>query len=224
MSLEKLKIYAEKSKGQKPNKFPLLIKVPFNPNQITVSKSGGGVEFDKEKGTYNFFEDPATLSINLFFDTTLKKNPPENVQNYTRLIYNLAQINLNLKRPPRCRLVWGTISGKDSVLLPDGFLMSVTKTLTHFLEDGTPVRATLDCTFKEWQEPGTKAKIGNPIDDPVRIVKRGESLSSIATEEYGDPSLWRVIAAENRLINPRILNPGMVLTIPPLVIVQGKKI
>ena len=131
-------------------------------------------------------------------------------------IQNLAQINLNLKRPPRCRLVWGTISGKDSVLLPDGFLMNVTKTLTHFLEDGTPVRATLDCTFKEWQEPGTKAKIGNPIDDPVRIVKRGESLSSIATEEYGDPSLWRIIAAENRLINPRILNPGTVLTIPPL--------
>ena len=216
MSLEKLKIYAEKSTGQKPDTFPLLIKVPFNPNQITVAKSGGGVEFDQLTTTYNFLEDPATLSINLFFDTTLEKNPPENVQNYTRLIYNLTQINMNLKRPPRCRLVWGTISGKDSVLLPDGFLMSATKTLTHFLEDVTPVRATLDCTFKEWQEPGTKAKIGNPIDDPVRIVKRGESLSSIATEEYGDPLLWRVIAAENRFINPRILNPGMVLTIPPL--------
>lgn len=153
MRLEKLKIYAEKSKGQKPDRFPLLITVPFNPNQITVTKSVDGVEFDKEKRTYNFFEDPATLNINLFFDTTLKRNPPENVQNYTRLIYNLAQVNLNLKRPPRCRLVWGTISGKDSVLLPDGFLISITKTLTHFLEDGTPVRATLDCTFKEWQEP-----------------------------------------------------------------------
>jgi hypothetical protein len=213
MSLEKLKIYAEK---ENPDQFDFLIKVPFNPNQITITKSGGGVEFDKEKNTYNFLEDPATLSINLFFDTTLEKNPPENVQNYTRLIYNLAQINVNFNRPPRCRLIWGTISGKDSVLLPDGFLISVTKTLTHFLEDGTPVRATLDCTFKEWQEPETKAKIGNLIDDPVRIVKRGESLSSIATEEYGDPSLWRIIAAENRLINPRILNPGMVLTIPPL--------
>jgi len=216
MSLEKLKIHAEESNGQKPGQFKPLITVPFNPNQITITKSGGGVEFDKEKNTYNFLEDPATLSINLFFDTTLEKNPPENVQNYTRLIYNLAQINVNLNRPPRCRLIWGTISGKDSVLLPDGFLISVTKTLTHFLEDGTPVRATLDCTFKEWQEPGIKAKIGNPIDDPVRIVKRGESLSSIATEEYGDPALWRIIAAENRLINPRILNPGTVLTIPPL--------
>lgn len=212
MSLEKLKIYAEKSKGQKPDQFPLLIKVPFNPNKITVTKSNK----NEEQETYNFSDDPATLDIELFFDTTFEIKPNKNVQNYTRLIYNLAQINMNLKRPPRCRLVWGTISGKDSVLLPDGFLISVTKTLTHFLEDGTPVRATLDCTFKEWQEPGIKAKIGNPIDDPVRIVKQGESLSSIATEEYGDPSLWRIIAEENRLINPRILNPGMVLTIPPL--------
>ncbi|MFN7659259.1 MAG: peptidoglycan-binding LysM, partial [Dolichospermum sp.] len=87
MSLEKLKIYAEKSKGQKPDQFPLLIKVPFNPNQITVTKSGGGIEFDKEKETYNFFEDPATLSINLFFDTTFEIKPNKNVQNYTRLIY-----------------------------------------------------------------------------------------------------------------------------------------
>ncbi len=158
------------------------------------------------------------IQLNLFFDTTLLGVPPENVQNYTRKIFNLTQprIGTNPKRPPRCQLIWGTISGKDSILLPDGFLESVSKTLTQFLEDGTPVRATLNCTFKEWREPKKKAKIANPIDDPVRIVKQGETLSSIATEEYGNPALWRIIAEENQLTNPRILNPGMVLTIPPL--------
>ncbi|MFN9943602.1 MAG: LysM peptidoglycan-binding domain-containing protein, partial [bacterium] len=53
-------------------------------------------------------------------------------------------------------------------------------------------------------------------DDPVRIVRRGETLSSIANEEYGDPALWRIIANENNLINPRALTAGLVLTIPPL--------
>ena len=48
------------------------------------------------------------------------------------------------------------------------------------------------------------------------MVKRGETLSSIAQEEYGDPNLWRIIANENRLLNPRKLKPGLVLTIPPL--------
>jgi nucleoid-associated protein YgaU len=102
------------------------------------------------------------------------------------------------------------------VLLPDGFLEKVNKTLTQFLEDGTPVRATLDCTFKEWAEPDKRKKEENLIDDPVRIVRRGETLSSIAYEEYGDPALWRVIADENRLQNPRQLAPGLVLTVPPL--------
>jgi Contractile injection system tube protein/LysM domain len=211
MTLEKLTIKAEKNN---PGDFTDEFKVLFNPNQVEISKTG----WKMEKYGPVASQELAQLSLDLFFDTTLIKFPPENVQNYTRKIFSLTQprIGKNPKRPPRCQLIWGTISGKDSLLLPDGFLESVTKRLTHFLEDGTPVRATLRCTFKEWKEPKKKAKIANPIDDPVRIVKRGETLSSIATEEYGDPSLWRIIAEENRLINPLQLNPGMVLTIPPL--------
>ena len=211
MTLEKLTIKAEKSN---PGDFADVFKVLFNPNQLEISKTG----WTMENNTPVASTELTTLSLELFFDTTLTGIPPENVQNYTRKIFSLTQprIGTNSKRPPRCQLIWGTISGKDSVLLPDGFLESITKRLTHFLEDGTPVRATLNCTFKEWIEPQKNAKIENPIDDPVRIVKRGETLSSIATEEYNDPSLWRIIAEENRLMNPRKLNPGMVLTIPPL--------
>ncbi len=211
MTLEKLTIKAEKNN---PGDFADEFKVLFNPNQVEISKTGWKMENYEPVVS----KDLTRLSLELFFDTTLTGIPPENVQNYTRKIFSLTQprIGTKSKRPPRCQLIWGTISGKDSVLLPDGFLESVTKRLTHFLEDGTPVRATLNCTFKEWREPKKAAKIENPIDDPVRIVKRGETLSSIATEEYNDPSLWRIIAEENRLINPRKLNPGMVLTIPPL--------
>jgi hypothetical protein len=211
MTLEKLTIKAEKNN---PGDFAEKFKVLFNPNQVEIVKTGWKME---QYGPVPSKE-LTQLSLDLFFDTTLLGFPPENVQNYTRKIFSLTQprIGKNPKRPPRCQLIWGTISGKDSVLLPDGFLESVTKKLTYFLEDGTPVRATLNCTFKEWKEPKKEAKIANPIDDPVRIVKRGETLSSIATEEYGDPSLWRIIAEENRLINPRNLNPGTVLTIPPL--------
>lgn len=211
MALEKLTIKAEKNN---PGDFAEQFKVLFNPNQVEIAKTGWTI------GEYGPIasQDLTQLSLELFFDTTLMGLPPENVQNYTRKIFSLTQprIGNNPKRPPRCQLIWGTISGKYSVLLPDGFLESVTKRLTHFLEDGTPVRATLNCTFKEWKEPKKEAKIANPIDDPVRIVKRGETLSSIANEEYGDSSLWRIIADENHLINPRNLNPGMVLTIPPL--------
>ena len=211
MTLEKLTIKAEKSN---PGDFSDEIKVLFNPSEITMTIPGGTM------GQHGLVAaaSQTSLSLNLFFDTTLQKYPPENVQKYTKKIVSLTQprIGKDQKRPPRCKLIWGTISGKDSVLLADCFLETVTKKLTHFLEDGTPVRATLDCSFKEWKDPEKQKKIANPIDDPVRIVKRGETLSSIATEEFGDPALWRIIAKENRIINPRKLEPGTVLTIPPL--------
>ncbi|AFZ55805.1 LysM peptidoglycan-binding domain-containing protein [Anabaena cylindrica FACHB-243] len=211
MALEKLKIKAEKSND---GDFADEIEVLFNPNQVQINKTGWNIS-DKGLTAAN---DLASLTIELFFDTTLTGSPPENVQQYTKKIFNLTQprIGTSSKRPPRCKLVWGTIGGKDSVLLPDGVLESVTKTLTQFLEDGTPVRATLNCTFREWTEPEKQQKEENLIDDPVRIVKRGETLSSIANEEYGDPALWRIIAEENRLDNPRKISPGLVLTIPPL--------
>jgi hypothetical protein len=211
MALEKLKIKAEKSSE---GDFADEIEVLFNPNQVQINKTGWRIS---ERGLTTS-NDLATLTIELFFDTTLTGSPPDNVQQYTKKVFNLThpRIGTSSKRPPRCQLVWGTIGGNDSVLLPDGVLESVTKTLTQFLEDGTPVRATLNCTFREWTEPEKQQKEDNLIDDPVRIVKRGETLSSIAHEEYGNPNLWRIIAAENQLDNPRKLSPGLVLTIPPL--------
>ena len=167
MTLEKLKIYAEKNN---PGDFKEEIKVLFNPNEISLTFPGGKIV---ENGLV-VNDDSATLSLNLFFDTSLDNQ--ENVQGYTRKIVSLTlpRIGKDKKRPPLCKIIWGTIGGKDSILLANCFLETVTKKLTHFLQDGTPVRATLDCTFKEWKEPIKEKKIANPIDDPVRIVKRGE--------------------------------------------------
>ncbi|MEG4495028.1 CIS tube protein [Microcoleus sp. D3_18_C4] len=203
MALEKLKILIEDQTQGKPNKE---IQALFNPNQVTISKTGWSEENDGPVPASG----PATLTIELFFDTTtLGKYPPENVQNYTKQIYSLTLIGKN-NRPPLCQIIWG-----KNVLLPLGILKSLTKTLTHFLEDGTPVAAKLSCNFQEWQDSTQKKKIENPIDDPIRIVKQGETLSSIAAQEYNDPALWRLIAKENNMDNPRLLEPGKRLTIPP---------
>jgi hypothetical protein len=204
MALEKLKILIEDQTQGKPNKE---IQALFNPNQVTISKTGWHEDSDKGLVASRA---PATLTIELFFDTTtLGKYPPENVQNYTKHIYSLTLIGKNA-RPPLCQIIWG-----KNVLLPLGILKSLTKTLTHFLEDGTPVAAKLSCNFQEWQDPTQQKKIENPIDDPIRIVKQGETLSSIAAQEYNDPALWRLIAKENNMDNPRLLEPGTPLTIPP---------
>jgi hypothetical protein len=127
-------------------------------------------------------------------------------------LLNLGAILEKQLRPPICQLQWG----KNQAVFFQGVLKTVTQTFSRFLHNGIPIRATLNCEFEEWEDPAYRAKASNPIDDPIRIVKRGETLSSIAQEEYDDPSLWRIIANENRLADPRRLFPGQVLTVPPL--------
>jgi len=59
---------------------------------------------------------------------------------------------------------------------------------------------------------------GNPPGDPTKShrVKDGETLNLIAAKEYGDPSRWRVIADENRLVDPSRPVVGSLLVIPAL--------
>lgn len=204
MALEKLKIAVEESYP----KFSRPVEVLFNPQQIQIVREGGTIA----EGQLIGGEQPATLTVELFFDTTLGKFGPEDVQRYTRAIYNLTRKKGKLGRPPMCRLSWG----RGDVWFLQGFLRQITKTFTHFLEDGTPVRARLNCTFEEWMPAEYRQKTQNPIDDPTRIVRRGETLSSIAGEEYSDPALWRLIAQANNINNPRAITPGQILTVPPL--------
>ena len=192
--------------------------------------------------------EPAIFQIDLFFDTYEGVDSPTqslmqaglgaianlatpsilypflpasavSVTEYTNRVRDLTLIDSKLKRPPRCRIAWGHSFDKSGLLF-EGYLKEVTQTFTLFLADGTPVRATLGCTFEEYQS-SEDAKRKNPgssarDDDPIYVVRRGDTLSSIAYQEYDDPSEWRVIARENNITNPRDIQPGQVLTIPVL--------
>ena len=216
MAVEKLKIAVEDNSHKFPNS--KAITVLYNPNRITIQKSGWQVSGSSSTPTPN--KTPASLTVELFCDTSAPdEHGATDVRKHTQKIYNLTNARGALHRPPICRLVWGgerNLKAFNGSVLFQGLLQQVTKTFTHFTAQGMPVRATLNCTFLEWEDPEQQKKKLNPIDDPIRIVKQGETLSSIATEEYGDPALWRVIANVNRLNNPRKLTPGFQLTVPPL--------
>jgi nucleoid-associated protein YgaU len=80
-----------------------------------------------------------------------------------------------------------------------------------------PLRAKLNVTFREaWTVEEQLQETPRHSGDrtKVRTVTRGQTLSHVAWEEYGDPGAWRPIAEENRLDNPRRLAPGMPLRIP----------
>jgi nucleoid-associated protein YgaU len=238
-SLQKLKILYEKRQA---NVYSGEIQALFNPSQLAYEQS---VEWKVtpilgKTGLRQAFEfensAPAKLSLDLFFDTH-EGAPPSgflaglktmastalipgeyqspsgtDVVKYTDQVAELARVNRELHRPPFCKLMWGEYQ------LLRGVLSQLNQTFTHFMADGTPVRATLSCTFlhvppaqerraREWHSADVAKK---------RIVRRGDTLSSIAHEEYNDASLWRPIARANGIEDPRRLEPGRVLTIPPL--------
>jgi len=56
-----------------------------------------------------------------------------------------------------------------------------------------------------------------PVEREVKYtVQRGDSLSKIAQQQYGDGKKWKAIFEANRdqISNPDLIHPGQVLTIP----------
>ena len=51
-------------------------------------------------------------------------------------------------------------------------------------------------------------------DFTTRVVKRGDTLSSIAAQMYSNPALWRVIADANNVDDARKILVGQTLQIP----------
>jgi hypothetical protein len=151
--------------------------------------------------------------MDLFFDTY---EPGIDVRLHTQPIFHLTTVERHgqIHRPPVCQLSWGLFG-----VFFQGVLQSVNQRFTLFLADGTPVRATVGCIFREWRsdrEEERRLKKESVDVAKTRAVRRGDTLSSIAGEEYHDPTLWRPIAEANGIDNPSALRPGQVLTIPVL--------
>jgi nucleoid-associated protein YgaU len=213
MALEKLKILAEVR--AKPRIFAPLIEALFNPNQLSITKTTHWKatptpESDTSASKW-MHGNPSTLNLDLFFDTY---ETGMDVRQYTQQVVFLAEIKGEFHRPPICQLVWGELG-----VFFQGVLQSLNQNYTLFLADGTPVRATLKCTFQEWTSEDEQAKRDNKQSVDVvktRIVRRGDTLSSIAAEEYNDPALWRPIAEANQIDDPLSLSPGRPLILPTL--------
>jgi nucleoid-associated protein YgaU len=122
--------------------------------------------------------------------------------------------------PPRVLLSWGDdnqLTSYGSSVAPWLVLESVSEEFSLFSPNGIPLRANLNCTFREaWTiDQQLQATPRHSSDrTSVRQVQRGQTLAYIAYLEYGDPAQWRLIADANTLDNPRVLTPGTTLTIP----------
>jgi len=186
------------------------IKVLFNPNEYRLNKANQFAEVaipGLASPPLQFVRGNArTLSMQLFFDTYTYYHS-EDVRDHTKKIVDLLKIDDKLHAPPICHFNWGDLNFV-------GVLEKADQRFTLFLPDGKPVRATVDVSFKEHYE-GTQ-KLESADFAKHYVVMRGDTLSSIAGEKYGDPGLWRPIAEKNSMDDPLALKPGQVLVIPAI--------
>jgi hypothetical protein len=212
MELELEKAYIEPLTGKHAGD---RIEVLFNPPQYTIERGNQFSEVNVpglQSPLLRFTRgNIRTLTMDLLFDTYTYKNG-EDVRNYTDQVTDLMKIDSSLHAPPVCRFYWGKLSFKCVI-------ERVTQRFTMFESDGTPVRATLGVTFKEYktaEEQIQEIKASSPDRTKRRVTKQGDSLWMLAAEEYKDPTRWREIADENRIENPRFLESGVEILIPPL--------
>ncbi len=187
--------------------------VLFNPNQYSVDKANQiaevGVPGLEAPILQYVHGNTRTLNMELFFDTFEEQ---QDVSAHTNRVYGLLRIDPSTHAPPICRIVWGSFQFR-------GVLDHVSGRFTLFLADGTPVRATLTVTFKEYIDVAVMVR-QQPTQSSdhykSRMVKSGDRIDSIAGEDYGDANKWRAIAEANRLDDPRHLRPGQTLVVPAL--------
>ena len=207
----------------------LIVPFLFNPSEFTVERTNQFTEVSVpglSASTFQFVRGGSrTVTMDLFFDTYEEKI---DVRIFTDRITGwdsgsifsklpgaakgLMDIDSDLHAPPVCLFIWG------------GYIFAciierISKNFTMFLPEGIPVRATLNVTLKEYKEYETQLQeAARQSADRTKTwrIKEGESLQFIAAKEYGDPTAWRTIAEENDIDNPRIIEPGTELVIPPL--------
>ncbi|HEU4602354.1 MAG TPA: hypothetical protein VFS24_10315 [Steroidobacteraceae bacterium] len=161
-----------------------------------------------------------TLEMELFLDSyekhkvgsTVVNEAQSDVRVLVKKVTDLMSIEPTTHAPPVLLFTWGSLAFTC-------VLARVTQRFVMFLPTGIPVRARLNVTFNEYRNIDLEAKeVKRETSDYSKrhVVIEGETLSSIAGVEYGDPRLWRVIAVANRLQRARNLNPGAKLLLPNL--------
>lgn len=185
------------------------IPVRFNPGEYSLDVSNSFAEIGipglRTPPIQYIRGNTRTLKMELFFDSFEQE---VDVRTQTQRLATLLNQDRRTQAPPILLFSWGSFNFKC-------VLESVGQRFTMFLRDGTPARATLTVTFREYEEINVEIQRGLFIGSPtVRNIVEGDTLSKLAGETIGNPEDWRQLAEANNIENPRQLRPGSSIIIP----------
>lgn len=212
MSQELAKAVVVPLDGRNANK---PITVLFNPTEYSVEYSASFQEVSPpglSSPIIQFVNGNArVLTMDLLFDTYTDGGGTD-VKVVTDEFVGLVEIDGDLHAPRHVEFRWGTFTFRAVV-------EKISQRFTMFRSDGTPVRATLTVTFKQYRT------ITDQLDNPRRnsadktkrrVLEAHDSIWLLAAREYGEVRYWRLIARENDVDDPRRIESGSVLVLPPL--------
>ena len=192
------------------------IEIKFNPTEYSLEKRNTFSEATipgLESPILQFSSgDSRTLSFELLIDTYAYDNGVDIRPKYIAKLESLMDVDGMFHAPPPCKVLWGSLEFI-------GVLESMSKRYLLFKDDGTPVRARVTLSFKEYVPIDLqleKSPRSSPDKHKVRILKEGDSLWHLAYREYGDPQQWRFIAETNGIDNPMDITPGSKIMLAPL--------
>lgn len=161
-----------------------------------------------------------TLSMELFLDdytdpegpTSREKKEAKPLLARLKDISKLLEIDRDLHAPSPVRFNWGPMEFT-------AVIDKLGRKVTRFHPDGTPARASLSVSFKEYRT--LRRQLEEPRRESAdkskrRLIVGRDSLWLMASREYDDPREWVRIARENDLDDPREIAPGDWITIPPM--------
>ena len=182
-----------------------------NEQQYSTSDTtiGSSAQTAKYKGSGS-----GMFEIIMFFDGTgiiSKEKVDGQIKEVKDLIY---QYNGDIHEPNYLRVYWGTQS------LFQGRLKTWNVNYTMLDMDGSPLRAEVTATLVSSVSAKKKAleeKKNSSDLTHVRTVLDGDNLPLMCYRIYGDSSYYIKVAKHNNLINFRAIQPGDIITFPPVI-------
>jgi nucleoid-associated protein YgaU len=160
------------------------------------------------------------LSMELFLDdytdpegpTSRERKEQRPVMARIRDLSKLLLVDSKIHAPSPVRFNWGPMEFT-------AIIEKLGRKVTMFQPDGTPARATLSVTFKEYRT--LAQQVISPRRESAdkskrRVVVGRDQLWLLAAREYNDPNEWLRIAQANDLDDPREIAPGDWLELPPM--------
>ncbi len=200
---------------------PSELQFHFNPGEYAVAKSASWsrpqVRGGRDTGRPEFQgANPQTLSFETLFDDSVTTGRGVAADVSTLLDWVKPtddSIAKQRPQPPIVQFEWGD---NPAITAFRGYLKQVQARYLLFDPTGKPLRATASIQLEEVpvEQPRQNPTSGAIHGRRTHTVGEGETLASVAWQEYQSAALWRGLADFNGIDDPLRVPPGTVLLVP----------